>query len=189
MLFRSVFVKWALAEARTVDERFTVELLVEEVMSHWHARHKTGKFEGWEAGAERNRQRNLNPAYEPRYSEEDLRRAAEIWATRSTWSKSTYLNQRPVRDLQALRFLTALEEVNLSGAEVWDLGPLTELPRLRVLELHSTTCEDYRPLARCKYLRVLTLAFGVNWPEVAGLENLDQLETLILKGNLLSFAR
>ena len=183
------FVKWALADARTIEERFTVELLVEDVMSQWHVQHKTGKFEGWEAKAERDRQRYLNPAYAPHYSEQDLRRAAEIWAARSTWSKSTIYNQRPVRDLQALRFLTALEEVQLRGVEVSDLAPLTELPKLRVLDLHSTNCEDYRPLAHCKQLRELTLALGVNWPEVAGLEALDQLETLVLQGNLLAFAR
>src|SRR3954470_8388830 len=115
------FLTWALADARTIEERFTVELLVEEGIVAWHVRHQTGNYRSWEDKAEGDRQRNLNPAYEPHYSEEDLRRAAEVWATRSAWSNSTYLDQRPVRDLQALRFLTALEEVRLGGTEVSDL--------------------------------------------------------------------
>jgi hypothetical protein len=183
------FVAWALDDTRTIEERYTVELLVEEAMIQWHVRHRTGRGEGWEAAHERNRQRFLNPAYDPRYSEEDLRRATEVLATKTTWMKSTGFQHRPLRDLQALRFLTALEEVRLGGTEVSDLGPLTEVPRLRVLDLHTTKCEDFHALARCAHLRELSLAFGVNWPEVAGLEALDQLETLNLNGNLLVFPR
>src|SRR5262245_17275825 len=120
------FLNWALADTRTIEERYTVELLVEEALQQWHVRHQTRKFESWEITAERDRQRFLNPAYEPHYPEEDLRRASEILATRTTWSKSTGYHQRPVRDVQALRFLTALEEVRLGGAEVSELGPLAD---------------------------------------------------------------
>ncbi len=183
------FVRWALDDARAVEERLTVELLVEEALGQWHARRQTGCFEPWKIKQERDRQRNLNPAYEPRYSEENLRRAAEVLAEKTSWSKSTYFQERPLRDLQALRFLTALEDVKLGGTEIADLTPLTELPRLRVLHFGSTTCEDFRPLVRCVHLRELSLSMGVHWPEVAGLEQLAQLEQLSLAGNLLVFAR
>ncbi|MBI2924998.1 MAG: hypothetical protein HYY24_04745 [Verrucomicrobia bacterium] len=183
------FVRWALDDARALEERMTVELLVEEAVWQWHVRHQTGHFEPSERRHERQRQRYLNPAYEPRYSEADLRRAAEVLAEMRSWSKTTYYRERPLRDVQALRFLTALEDVKLGGSEIADLTPLTALPRLRVLHFASTTCEDFRPLARCLHLRELSLSMGVHWPEVAGLEQLTQLENLSLAGNLLVFER
>src|SRR5207249_907431 len=81
------FTRWALDDARTVEERFTVELLVEESVHTWHLRHETGKYERWETKRERDRQRLLNPAYQPSYSEESLRRAGEILAGQTSWSK------------------------------------------------------------------------------------------------------
>ena len=95
------FVAWARDDARTIEERYTVELLVEEAVIQWHVRHRTGRGEGWEAAYERKRQRFLNPAYDPRYSEEDLRRATEVLASKTSWTKSTSYNERPLRDLQA----------------------------------------------------------------------------------------
>ena len=46
------FLNWALADARTIEERYTVELLVEEALQQWHVRHQTGKFESWEVTTE-----------------------------------------------------------------------------------------------------------------------------------------
>jgi hypothetical protein len=181
------FVRWALDDARTVEERYTVELLIESAMHQWHYRHKTGYHEPWQLISERKRQRDLNPAYDPRYSEVDVRRASEVLAERKSWNYTSF-SDRPVRDLSALRFLTALEDLVLGGAEVADLAPLTALPALRVLGFDSKTCEDFRPLARCRQLRELELGLRVPWPELSGLETLDQLEKLTLGGNLLAFA-
>jgi hypothetical protein len=70
------FIDWALDNARTVEERFTVEILLENVINQWHFKHKTGQYAGWQEKGELDRQRYLNPAYVPNYSETDLRRAA-----------------------------------------------------------------------------------------------------------------
>jgi hypothetical protein len=183
------FVDWALDDTRTIEERYTVELLVEEAMVHWHLKRQTGRGEGWETRRARQRQRDLNPAYDPRYSEENLRRASEMLASKTSWSQCINYHGRPVRDVQALRFLTALEDVRLTRVEVLDLGPLAEMPKLRVLHLHSMNCDDYRPLMHCVHLQELSLTLGVHWPEVAGLETLEQLESLSLTGNLLVFER
>lgn len=186
------FVRWALDDARTVEERYTVELLVEDLVRHWHSKNQTGKHERWELQHERDRQRFLNPAYEPVYSEESLRRAAEIIPEKTYWHHY-HFEHRPIRDLKAFRFLTALEHLVLN-VEATDLSPLLDLPRLRILSFSSLVCEDYRPLARCASLRELTLnphynihRAPVNWPDVSGLENLTQLECLHLTGNLLAF--
>jgi hypothetical protein len=183
---QEAFIEWALDDARTLEERFTVEILVEEMLPQWHFKHNSGQFEGWEVRHERDRQRYLNPAYVPGYSETDLRRAAEVWPERKFWWVHIPHQKRPIRDVSALRFFTHLEEIKIHGSEIADPSPLVELPNLRTLEFASSTCEDFRPFARCTQLRSLALGLQVHWPELAGLDNLEQLETLSLKGNLIA---
>ncbi len=180
------FIAWALDDARTTEERFTVEILVEDILGRWHVVHKTGHYEGFEAKYERDRQRYLNPAYVPGYSETDLRRAVEVWPERKFWWVHLGFEKRPIRDLSALRFFTHLEEIKIGSSEITDISPLCELPNLRTLEFTSRTCEDYRPLARCAQLRSLSLGLQVHWPELGGLEKLEQLESLTLNGNLIA---
>lgn len=188
------FVRWALADARTVEELYTTELIVEQGLNWWYSHHKISRPFDYEAIIERQRQRSLNPAYEPKLNETELRRAAEMLHQIKSWSIWPY-NERPVRDLQALTFLTALEDLKIGGCEVTDLSVLATLPNLRVLHFGSADCEDLSPLAGCRQLRELGLTLGksgfrvgTHWPNVQGLEQLQQLETLTLAGNLLAFA-
>jgi hypothetical protein len=183
---QDAFIDWALDPARTVEERFTVEILVENVMNFWHIKNKTGYYEGIEPKIERDRQRYFNPAYVPAYSETDLRRAAEVWPERKFWRVSLPLEQRPIRDISALRFLTHLEDIKINGSEISDLSVFAELPNLKVLEFASSTCEDFRTLSRCTQIRSLSLSLQTHWPDLTGLEQLEQLETLVLAGNLLA---
>lgn len=178
------FTRWALDDARTLEERYTTELLVERVEQWWHNKNQTGYFTPWKVTDERNRQRFLNPAYQPEYSETSVRRAAEMLPTITRWNLAATYLERPVRDMAVLRFLPALETLAVD-CHVPDLSLLAELPGLRTLNFHSPVCEDYRPLARCTQLRSLWLTFGVHWPAVEGLEKLQQLEDLTLGGNLL----
>jgi hypothetical protein len=187
------FIHWALDEARTLDERYTTELLVAQAVDWWNSRHKIYNHEPLEVRMERSRQRALNPAYEPQYSEDSVRKAAEELPRISMWLNTGGLNDRPIRDLQAFRFLPILDQLWVCG-EIADLSPLAEIPRLRILHLTSTLCEDYTPLARCSQLRELHLTHWrpyfkspPMWPEFAGLDKLDQLENLLLEGNLLAF--
>jgi Leucine-rich repeat (LRR) protein len=66
----------------------------------------------------------------------------------------------PYSDLSAIAGLTALRELNLSGAtRVNDLSPLTALPSLRTLALDGvTSVSDPSPLSRLTKLE--TLAYG-----------------------------
>jgi hypothetical protein len=191
------FIKWALDDARTVEERYPVELLVEIGVGWWNSRRKIYKHESLEKQMERKRQRALNPAYEPHYSETDLRHAAEAWAAIKSWWFSTGgLDERPIRDVKAFAFFTHLEEIHMHTCEVTDVSVFAGLPNLRVLKFGSKRCEDLRPLARCVHLRALELTTGMGWwrghsqwPDVTGLEKLVQLERLSLVGNLLVFQR
>ena len=183
------FVRWALDDARTVEERYTTELIVERGETHWHYRRGEYGFESLEDTMERKRQRAFNPAYDPRCSEQSLRRAAEAWTQINQWMELGAHDTRPIRDLKVLRFLTALESLHLLRCEVDDLTPLTALPRLRALHFSSHTLRDFRPLAHCTGLWDLQLHLLRHWPEVRGLETLPAVESLLLHGNILVFER
>ena len=188
------FIQWALDAARTVEERYTTELIVEMALNYWFSHHKISRPFDFEAIRERQRQRALNPAYEPKLNETDVRRATEMFHQLKSWTIWSY-NERPIRDLKAFTFLTELEDLKLNGCEASDVSVFATLPKLRVLHFGSADCEDFSPLAGCRQLRELGLTLGkagfrvgTQWPNVRGLEELQQLETLSLSGNLFAFA-
>jgi len=188
------FILWALDGARTLEERFTLELLVEMGVSYWNAQHKTYSHTNWEAKRELERQRSLNPAYQPKFSERDVRRTAECLHLFKSWWNTRSANERQIRDLKAFAFLTELEDFKMS-CEAADISVFATLPKLRVLHFGSADCVDFSPLAGCRQLRELGLTLGksgfrvgTHWPNVQGLEKLEQLETLSLSGNLFAFA-
>jgi len=183
---QEAFIDWALDNTRTVEERFTVEILVEFVMFAWHIKHKTGCHDDFRAGMERDRQRYLNPAYVPGYSEDDLRHAVEIWVEKKFWWVSLPYQKRPIRDISALQFFTQLVEIKIGGSEIADASVFAGLPNLRVLEFASETCQDFRPFARCTQIRSLKLELQSHWPKLDGLDKLEQLETFHLTGNLIT---
>jgi hypothetical protein len=190
------FIRWALDDARTVEERYATELLVEMGVNWWNSRHKIYKHTSLDETMELKRQRALNPAYEPRYSEEAVRKTAEELHRMTNWWSSGGMDDRPIRDFSVFRFLPNLESFSVNDCEVTDLSVLAEFPRLRVLTLSTRKCEDYRPLARCAHLRELAITFWRPyykfcplWPDFTGLDRLDQLESLSLEGNLLALPR
>ena len=188
------FIRWALDDARTVEERYTTELLVEQGEIFWCLQRQVPVKTTFAERMERNRERELNPAYDPRYSEESLIRAAEHLVQAKDWNLDS---QRPIRSVEPLRFLTSLESFAMHrNSEVADYSPLAELPALRVLKIGWFTnplgqrhCEDYTFLARCTALRELMVGFNAHWPDFTGLGSLSQLETLTLSGNLLAMPR
>jgi len=193
---QAAFIRWALDDARTVEERYTIELIVERGAQWWNNQHRVFRGLSLEEMMERDRQRFLNPAYDPRYAESDVRKTAELLPLFKDWSCHSWgLNKRPVRDLKVLAFFTDLESFSLHGSEVTDISVLAQLPRLRSLQFGSERCVDYRPLADCAALRELELFFHrswwrghSHWPDVTGLERLVHLEKLGLTGNLTAFA-
>lgn len=185
------FIRWALDDARTVEERYTTELLVEQGVNWWWSRRKVFNRDPIDVRLARNRERKLNPAYEPHYTEDDLRKTAEVFSEMKSWSPHS---DRPIRDLAVLAFLPSLEEVSLNiCCHVGDVSPLARMPRLSKLRLGSPghdfrnfLCCDFTPLARCAALRDLTLGFDAHWPDFTGIDALTQLDQLTLSGNLLA---
>jgi hypothetical protein len=187
------FINWALDPARTVEERYTVEELVEVGVGRWNAQRKIYEQESWDDRMARQRERKLNPAYQPAYDRRQLEQTAEALATNEQWLGHS---DRPLRSIEVLRFFPALREITLHDTAVEDLSPLTELPHLRKLSLGSLghdfgnpCCRDFRPLARCTALEELALGFNVRWPDLTGLETLPKLEKLSLSGNLLALPK
>lgn len=189
------FVRWALDDSRTVEERYATELVLEQGVSRWNSRHKIYEHESFEQRTERKRQRALNPAYEPRYTEESVRKTAEVLDSFTVWWHSQMYDERPIRDISVFRFFQATEDITLTG-EFADISVITELPRLRKLKLMTRSCEDYSPLGRCEQLTELGLTLWRSylnpttlWPDLQGVENLQALESVSLEGNLLAFPR
>lgn len=189
------FIQWALAGDRTVEERYTTELLVEQGVGWWNSNHKIYTHLDINTRIERNRQRALNPAYEPCYTAEDVRKATETWPGAKFISFWGGPDDRPIRNLSVLRFFTQVESVQISASEAPDASVFSLLPNLRTLTFGSSHCEDFGPIGRCAQLRELALTLGASWgrmrshwPAVAGLEQLVELENLTLNGNLLAFA-
>jgi hypothetical protein len=181
------FVGWALDKSRTLEERYTTELLVERGVSFWNGRRQIYKRESLEETMERQRQRSLNPAYEPQYTEESLRKGFEGLRESKQFDSGGHSNNRPVRNIAALRFLPFLETLRLASCEVEDISPLSVLTNLQTLHFGSFECADFRPLAHCRALVELQLSLVKPWPEVDGLSDLACLNALSLKGNLLVF--
>ena len=188
------FIRWAVEDGRTVDDRYTIELLVEVGLGRWYSKRKIYGQKSLDDLVAQSRERKLNPAYEPHYSEDDLRKAVEYLAEIKDWW--AHCHDRPIRSFEPLRFLTTLESLDCAFGQPESIAPLAELPMLRKLALgypgsegYNSACADFTPLARCTALRELTLAFDVHWPDFTGIEKLEQLETFHLSGNLHAFPR
>lgn len=52
---QAAFIRWALDDARTVEERYTTELVVEQGVSWWNSRHKIYKSLSLDQRMERDR--------------------------------------------------------------------------------------------------------------------------------------
>ncbi len=188
------FIRWALDGSRTVEERCTVEVLVETGVRRWNWKRKKFETETMDESMTRRRERKLNPAYDPHYTEESLLKAVEYLSTETSWY---FHSDRPIRNVAALGFMDSLEEIHLcTECEITSVEPLALLPRLRKLTLgyagsvhYNSHCRDYTPLARCTALRELSLNFNCHWPDFRGIETLTQLEELTLSGNLHALPR
>jgi hypothetical protein len=185
------FVAWALDDSRTRDERYTVEVLVEQGIRHWNSQRKIYRDTSFEESYAKSRERKLNPAYQPDYDEDGLRKTAESLADLKNW----WPGGHAIVSLAPLRFFPSLEWVWIHNFGGTDLSPLTDLPLLRKLLLgplgtdFGCPCADYTPLARCASLRELTLGFGCVWPDFNHFGDLQQLELLEISGNLLALPR
>ncbi len=185
------FRHWVLDPARTNDELFTAELLLETAKQRWEIKHN--QFEGynWEAIAARRRERAGNPAYRPRITAELVDQAIEVWdEIMQLWADHS--QDRMVRDLTVLRFFPQIIQARIGEAVIADLSPLAALPSLNSLRLAEPALRasrgtgDLSVLGELHQLETLSLQICRPWPDLQPLGKLPNLRTLRYHGNPLA---
>ena len=177
---------------RTGDELFTVELLLERmaVKSDWPVRERNV---GFEEKMRRMKERKFTPGYRPDLPREELEALAAQPAMVTHFTASGG-NDRPLRDLAALGFFPALEDINVTGCDVGDLSPLARLTGLKSFtmmenpELLGAHALDFAQLGTQPALERVWLVVHQPWPEVRALGSWPALRELHFHGNLLSLA-
>jgi hypothetical protein len=183
------FVKWVTDSARTGDELFTVELLLERMRAwqHWPFRDRRTDFQ---ETMRRQKERRFNPGYRPALPHDELE-ALEERADTVTHFMAHGLSDRPLRDLAALRFFPALQDINISGADAGDLSPLAGLHKLTRFRLAEESqvgrgqVIDLAQIGEKPVLNYVDLLLAQPWPDVRALGWWPALRELIFHGNLL----
>ena len=180
------FRDWAVDRTRTNEELFLAELLLEAGHTQWR-RIKNCRYEAtdYDADCAMRKRRKLNPAYRACLDPEQLAQTVEAWAEVKTVQCSVF-DDRPVRDLAALRFFPHLETLDLRS-ELSDLAPLAALPRLKDLRLSDDYLGDLAGLAALPMLEKLNLRLGWPWPSsIRCLAQLPRLRQFDFHSNLLA---
>ena len=179
------FVNWALSPERTDEEAYFAERVVEWGTELWRSKEKLGRARSWDEERELRKRRRLNPAHRVKLKKTDVERAAGMVAERNDLYLHNY-DDRPIRDITGVRFLTHLRKLDLGQTEIADLTPLTALPEVEELAFNDDVVEDLRPVATLTKLRNLRVTVRQPWPVVDGWGALQQLEMLHWHGNLLT---
>ncbi|MFT3782577.1 MAG: hypothetical protein QM790_11235 [Nibricoccus sp.] len=181
------FAAWVREPSRTNEELFLAELLIEEGHGVWRRITKAPwSRTDFDALAAHRKRRMLNPAYRAKLNREKLAHTVEAWAEMDEISNHVY-EDRPVRDLSALRFFPHLKKLELRS-DLADLSGLEVLQSLRQLELRDTRLADLGPLAKHPQLEKVSLDLEWPWPALASLATLPQLKELLFEGNILALA-
>ncbi|MBX7208572.1 MAG: hypothetical protein K1X78_09690 [Verrucomicrobiaceae bacterium] len=193
------FLKWALDAERTVEEKFSILLLLEHCAREFYPGH-------WKTQAKRREARRYNAAWVPVLNPEAARVTAgkleevETYPVRSDDDRALRdfeilrflpavkgVNFGPdMADLEALRHVPGIEQLSVSGA-VMDISGLRHVPGLKTLSVGGLRLEDYRPVALCRKLRTLHVQCSFPWPRIEGWEALVELEELCWQGSALGF--
>ncbi len=193
----SPFTRWALDDARTLDERYLIFVICNSCRDlEWKQRtpaqqqgRKSGTME-WHQW----KQYFLNPLLIPPFGEADTELAAAMAPRLKTFSPMSGHEVRSLGDAgSVLAFFPALEEISLGHCKIRDISFLRSLPNLRKLCLSSGEISDYSPLASCVELRHLTLRLGAAgwnnfspphyWWDASPLAALTRLEHLEFSPN------
>src|SRR5438132_1359089 len=111
------FSDWACDPRRTLEERYGAELLIEWLAGSWKKKHGIEEEINHQADRLRRKERQLNPAYKPRYSCKDARRTEEVLPEMKHFSV-TWNDDRPLRDLSFLRFCPPLTCIEVRNTEI-----------------------------------------------------------------------
>ncbi len=188
------FFQWTIDPARTSDELFPAELIVETGWMKYRHKHKLPwDFKGWEPIHRLRRERDENPAYRSRIDRKHLEATVEMWADIKEFPTGS-CSKRPIRDLSVLRFFPHFEEISIHCAEISDLSPVAGLAGLRRLKLAEFVSPlgyalvDLSPIAGLPNLTEVGLNLDSPWPDLSPLGTLPALRDLSFDGNILALA-
>jgi hypothetical protein len=171
----STFKEHALSFRLTPDETYTIELLIERVRDRFDPNY----WDDWSARGDARR----SPDYKPTFSPDHVGPASEELKTLS-WVSFQRLcdDERPVRDIGALRFLPRLSGLVLTNNEVSDLSPIVLCSELRRLHLKENPIRDVSPLVKCTNIEELHLG-GCPISDLSALETLSNLRDLSISAD------
>lgn len=181
--------QWVSDPARTNDELFTVEILLEGVRAiKWPCNRVDNSFAG---RRERARERKLNPAHRPALHPDELR---ELIGRRDTIKlfSGAYGEDRPLRNLEALSFFPAIDSLSVQSSDVTDFTPLSSLKAVKYLSIAEYgDLYGYHPicLAECGDMPVLErlhLALRHPWPDLRAISAWKTLLDMRLNTNVLA---
>lgn len=179
------FIDWSTHPGRSLEERFGVELLLEQTESL--CRKKDGTPYQWDyEGDRQNRKgRSLDPAYQPNFQRTHVVRAAQVLPEFTSFHMG-FSDDRPLRDISFLRFCPALNSIHVRHSEIRDWSPVATLPALTKLDIWDNKARDLRVVGGLTRLTSLSLWLSAPWPDLAGLDRLVNLHSFTFRGNVLA---
>lgn len=181
----SAFASWALDPARTLEERFGIQLLVELLLPELFSKADWSWNENYEATQLRHKTRALNPAYQPDFTAAQVEQVATKLSELKTLSLNHH-EDRLLGSLAFLPFLPKLEELRVGRNAIDDWSPITALSGLRNLFLGSSPAVDFRPLGELTTLESLHMWPSCPWPDLRGFDHLTRLKDFYFSGNKLA---
>jgi len=165
------FIAWVLDGELTLEQRYGVFLLLERVRPY-----DAANF----LAREREREERLyNPAWEPVIDPAVLRLvAAQLSDLRSLSLDEFLFEDRPLRNLDFLRFLPALTELTLKDVELKRLEGISRLQHLETFSIRTDKVDDYNDLALCPNLREISIQTWHPWPVIDQWEHAPSLTKL-----------
>jgi hypothetical protein len=187
------FVTWATDPARSADELFAVEILIEG-MRHFQNWPFRDRREPFDREMQTMKARKFNPAYRPALPLAEIELLQKRAASVFYFGGPSGVSDRPLRDLQALRFFPQLEEIQLDSSDIFDLSPLASLKKVQNFSIgeygdvggcHPLVFAQCGEMPEVEHLR---LSLRHAWPDLRAIANWPALREFYFNGNLLTLA-
>jgi hypothetical protein len=184
------FLKWVSDPARTDDDLFSVELLI-EIMRHRRDWPFPDRKVSFEEQLEVLKARGSDPAYRPCLDREEVEELARQIPQVTQFSCNGMSDRAPT-NLTALSFFPELTTVNLTAPHISDLSPLAPLQKLAWLTIIDGNHPGHAQpldLGRCgemPELERLSLSLRHPWPALSAIGRWPIRELRLLTINILA---
>jgi len=158
------------------DQTYMVEMIVDSARSEFDESY-------WDDFSERIDERE-KPDYKPQFKREHIAPAARIVIDRDWLSFQRTNGERPIRDIDALRFFPKVVGLSLGENEISDISPLAGFSELRRLHLEKNRLRNLSPLGSCSKLDQLEIE-GNPVEDLSVLAKLPSLKRLSISADQL----